>query len=79
MPRENYTFAPSLTLHDWQLRMRMYRLWSLFFIKLFCNPFMDITRVPNSLDPDQVQHSLDPDLSPNCMQRPPRLEVWILE
>ena len=27
------------------------------------------TRVSNSLDPDQVQHFVQPDLGPNCLQR----------
>ena len=26
-------------------------------------------RVSNSLDPDQAQHSVGPDLGPNCLQK----------
>ena len=36
-----------------------------FLIKLFWN----IIRVSNSLDLDQDQHSVGPDLGPNCLQR----------
>ena len=27
-----------------------------------------MNRVPNSLDPDQAQHVVGPDLGPNCLQ-----------
>ena len=30
---------------------------------------MNITRVSNSLDPDQGRQSVGPDLDPNCLQR----------
>ena len=32
-------------------------------------------RVPNSLDLDQVRHSVGPDLGPNCLQRLPAKTV----
>ena len=31
--------------------------------------FRNTIRVSNSLDPDQDQHSVGPDLGPNCLQR----------
>ena len=31
--------------------------------------FRNTFRVSNSLDPDQAQHSVGPDLGPNCLQR----------
>ena len=33
--------------------------------------FMNTIRVSNSLDPDQAQHFVGPDLGPNCLQRLP--------
>ena len=30
---------------------------------------MNTIRVSNGLDPDQDQHSVGPDLGPNCLQR----------
>ena len=42
-----------------------------FFSKLFFsqNSFRNTIRVSNSLDPYQDQHSVDPDLGPDCLQR----------
>ena len=37
----------------------------LFFFKI--NIFEEL-RVSNCLDPDQVRHSVGPDLGPNCLQ-----------
>ena len=37
-----------------------------FFQKHF---FRNTIRVSNNLDPDQTQHFVGPDLSPNCLQR----------
>ena len=34
----------------------------------FENSFRNLTRVSNSLDPDQDQHSAGPDLGPNCLK-----------
>ena len=31
------------------------------------NSFRNIIRASNGLDPDQDQHSVDPDLGPNCV------------
>ena len=33
------------------------------------NSFRNTIRVPNRLDPDQDQHSVGPNLGPNCLQR----------
>ena len=33
------------------------------------NSFRNTIRVSNSLDPDQAQHFVGPDLGPNCLQR----------
>ena len=30
---------------------------------------LNTTKVSNSLDPDQAQHFVGPDLDPNCLQR----------
>ena len=40
-----------------------------FKVKFSKSPFINITWVSNSLDPDQARHSVGPDLSPNCLQR----------
>ena len=37
--------------------------------QLFCNSFRNIIRVSNSLDPDQDQHNVGPELDSNCSQR----------
>ena len=36
---------------------------------LIRNFFRNVIRVSNSLDPDQAQHFVGPDLGPNCLQR----------
>ena len=36
--------------------------------------FKHTIRVSNGLDPDQGQHSVDPELSPNCLQRLPAFD-----
>ena len=42
----------------------------LLFSKLiFSNSFRNINRVSNSMDPDQAQHFVRPDLDHNCLQR----------
>ena len=42
----------------------------LFSRLTFCKKaFRNTIRVSNSLDPDQVQHFVGPDLGPNCLQR----------
>ena len=43
----------------------------LFFSKLTFSKssFGNAIKVSNSLDPDQDQHSVGPDLCPNCLQR----------
>ena len=33
------------------------------------NSYTNTIRVSNNLDPDQDQHSVGPDLDPNCLQR----------
>ena len=42
-----------------------------FFSKLTSskNCFRNINGVSNSLDPDQAQHFVGPDLGPNCLQK----------
>ena len=42
-----------------------------FFSKLNFsnNRFRNTIRVSNSLDPDQAQQNVGPDLGPNCLQR----------
>ena len=42
-----------------------------FFSKLTSskNCFRNIIGVSNSLDPDQAQHFVGPDLGPNCLQK----------
>ena len=48
-------------------------LWSSadFFSKLTYskNYFINIISMSNSLNPEQDQHSVGPDLGPNCLQR----------
>ena len=46
-------------------------LFSDFFsiLRFFENYFRNKTRVSNSLDPDQTQHFVRPDLGPKCLQR----------
>ena len=41
-----------------------------FFLKFTFQKksFRNIIRVSNSLDPDQAQHFVGPDLGPNCLQ-----------
>ena len=41
----------------------------IFFKLTFKTSFRNTMGVSNSLDPDQNQHSVDPDLGPNCLQR----------
>ena len=40
-----------------------------FFNSLLKNYVKNTTRMSNSLDPDQVQLFIGPDLGPNCLQR----------
>ena len=46
-------------------------LFFYFFFKInfFKNFLGNAIKVSNSLDPDQDQHSVGPDLCPNCLQR----------
>ena len=37
-----------------------------FFFQIY--PYRNIIRVLNGLDPDQDQHSVSPDLGPNCLK-----------
>ena len=47
-----------------------FRLLTFFSILTYSkNSFRNTVRVSNSLDPDQAQHSIGPDLGPNCLQR----------
>ena len=45
------------------------RLLTFFKINFFKNPIKNTIRLSNSLDPDQGQHSVGPDLGPDCLQR----------
>ena len=45
------------------------RLLTFLKIIFFKKSFRNTIRVPNGLDPDQDQHSVSPDLGPNCLQR----------
>ena len=48
------------------------RLWIFFFFFKLTYPkksFRNAIRVSKSLDPDQAQHLVGPDLDPNCLQR----------
>ena len=50
----------------------VYHLLRVFFFKInffLQNSFTDTIRVSNSLDPDQGQHFVIPDLDPNCLHR----------
>ena len=38
--------------------------------------FRNIIRVSNSLDPDQDQHSVGPNLGPNCLKRLPSAKIF---
>ena len=41
-----------------------------FFEFKFCeNSFTNMISASNSLDPDQAQHFVRPDLGPNCLQK----------
>ena len=40
-----------------------------FKITFFRKSFRNTIRVSNSLNPDQAQHFVGPDLGPNCLQR----------
>ena len=40
----------------------------LIFFKTFCKILSGIPSVSNSLDPDQAQHLVGPDLGPNCLR-----------
>ena len=44
------------------------RLLTSFKINFLENSFRNTIRVSNSLDPDQAQHYVGPDLSPDCLQ-----------
>ena len=48
-------------------------MWKmLLHLLVYQNPMMmmmDISSVSNSLDPDQAQHFIGPDLVPNCFQK----------
>ena len=37
--------------------------------QLFQKIFRDMIRISNGLDPDQTQHSVGPDLGPDCLQK----------
>ena len=46
------------------------RLLTFFFkINFFQKKISNTTRVSTDLDPDQDQHSVGPDLGPNCLQK----------
>ena len=45
------------------------RLLTFFKINSFIKFFHDHYQNVKQLDPDQVQHSVGPDLGPNCLQR----------
>ena len=49
--------------------MLFYRLLIFFNINFSKNYLRNSIRVSNSLDPDQAQHFVGPDLGPNCLQR----------
>ena len=55
----------------WVIFCVIFLLLSVDFFQdqLFENPFRNTIRVSNSLDPDQAQHFVRPDLGPNCLQR----------
>ena len=59
------------SLHAGKFVMDLYVIGSIFFQIIFSqNSFRNACsiRVPNSLDPDQAQHYVRPDLDPNCLQ-----------
>ena len=45
------------------------RLLIFFKINFLKNSFRNAIRVSNTLDPDQAQRFVGPDLDPNCLQR----------
>ena len=63
------TYSDTLNLTYWEL---YHVFWSsadfskLTFLK---NSFKNTIRMSNSLDPDQAQHFVGPDLGPNCLQK----------
>ena len=48
---------------------RLLIFFTIIFFEKFSQEFRNTIRVSNKLDPDQVQHSVSPDLGPNCLQR----------
>ena len=52
----------------WVICMLFYRLMIFFKINFFEIFFQNTIRVSNSLDPDQTQHFVGPDLGLNCLQ-----------
>ena len=50
-----------LFLHTFHIIVPYFSLWIL--------DFFNTIRVSNSLDPDQAQHFVGPNLGPNCLQR----------
>ena len=56
-------------MHAVQLIMLLLLSAYFFNINFFKNSFENTIGVSNSLDPDQDQHSVGPDLGPNCLQR----------
>ena len=68
-----YTTLTFISLSPWMLGIFSCFCWPLltFFLKLAFsnNSFRNTFRVSNSLDPDQEQHFMGPDLGPNCLQK----------
>ena len=67
------TLAPWILSHIFnslQFGKLFCHLW-IFFLKLTFSKksFRNTIKVSNSLDPDQAQHFVGPDLGPNCSQR----------
>ena len=59
-----------------RLRNALFAPWEMFTAFLssadifFQNePFRNMIRVSNSIDPDQARHSVWPDLGPHCLQK----------
>ena len=74
--RTEYSFKAVERLHKDQWRISShqvlpsgYLFMDAFLSSVSKKSFMNATRVSNSLDPDQAQHSVGPDLIPNCLQR----------
>ena len=78
-----YNYLELPTYFDWksQIYHKPYscplRIFSRFFVICWFfkkstfseNSFRNTIRMSNSLDPNQAQHSVEPDLVPNCLQK----------